>query len=222
MPPSFVWLNKIGKICTSAHEVLSELEINFNEDMVEEYKRVRVDLQRRYEISRLDYHIDYGLGLRSSELLYLIVRATRPKTVFETGVGNGQSSFVILSAIERNGVGQLHSTDISKKVGVLVDEPRAQNWHLHIMNTLTWKRELSMLLDSVGTVDFFVHDSDHKYSSQIFEYKLAYPKVAKNGLFASDDINDSYAYGDFATRMEARPLILIDEHKLFGILRKPM
>ena len=66
--------------------------------------------------------------LLSPSVIYAIVRALKPKLFVETGVQNGISTYFILSALERNGYGMLHSIDIQetlqdgKKVGWLVPD----------------------------------------------------------------------------------------------------
>src|SRR5205085_9625877 len=49
---------------------------------------------------------------RQAGILYALIRARRPSVIIETGVCNGVSSAVILTALERNQHGHLYSIDL--------------------------------------------------------------------------------------------------------------
>jgi hypothetical protein len=51
------------------------------------------------------------LELGEANLLYSVIRLTKPETVVETGVANGFSTLAILMALEKNEVGELYSVD---------------------------------------------------------------------------------------------------------------
>lgn len=55
------------------------------------------------------------IGVGSGERLYSLIRSEKPETVVETGVANGFSSTVILSALQKNGHGTLISVDFPFK-----------------------------------------------------------------------------------------------------------
>ncbi|RMG98790.1 MAG: hypothetical protein D6705_04785, partial [Deltaproteobacteria bacterium] len=79
-------------------------------------------------------------GAADTALLYFVVRHRRPNVVVETGVAAGFSSFAILSALERNGRGELWSSDFpyvrlpnpATAVGCAVPEALRHRWHLHL------------------------------------------------------------------------------------------
>ncbi|ACR41606.1 hypothetical protein M164_0999 [Sulfolobus islandicus M.16.4] len=66
----------------------------------------------------------------------------------------------------------------------------------------------------------FIHDSNHTYRWQIFEYELVYPLLNENGLLISDDIDFSYAFLDFLKNHNCRAQGLFDKYKILGILSK--
>ena len=94
-------------------------------DFFEEAGNVRVKIEKRWKIYE---DSDWVVRLLSPSVIYAIVRALKPKLFVETGVQNGISTYFILSALERNGYGMLHSIDIQetlqdgKKVGWLVPD----------------------------------------------------------------------------------------------------
>ena len=86
---------------------------------------------RRYADRRLDYPRPWAFGSGSAFVLYALVRTMSPKTVLETGVANGHSSFFILQALSRNSSGgTLHSIDVSTNVGTLIEPAERARWDL--------------------------------------------------------------------------------------------
>ena len=109
------------------------------------------------------------------------------KTVVETGVSMGWSSFMILTALQREGSeGRLYSIDIDSSesvrqdggVGYLVPGPLKEGyWSLRIGNVCEL---LKPLLSELDEIDMFIHDSDHSYQIMSFEYNLAW-RFLKDG-----------------------------------------
>jgi hypothetical protein len=69
-------------------------------DFVAEYMSVAAELSERYRTIKLALPTEYAVEALTSKLLYVVVRAVRPATVSETGVANGHSSFVLLTALD--------------------------------------------------------------------------------------------------------------------------
>ena len=113
-------------------------------------------------------------------VLYALVRLLRPQAVVETGVGSGVSSTYFLRAMEKNGQGRLYSIDLplpddrllppGKETGWLVPPSLAGRWELVLGDA---RGELPALLERLGEVDFFFHDSDHSYEHMVWEYTQA-------------------------------------------------
>jgi len=157
--------------------------------------------------------------------LYAVVRAAKPDVILETGVASGMSSAHILRALAANGSGVLHSIDLpnvqqgsvlpdGRTSGWIVPESLRARWSLHIGDT---RELLPKLLEALGEVDLFLHDSDHSYENMSFEFEQAYPKVAAGGLLMADDSHLHRAWDDFCARHSLRPTRV--EH--LGVTRTP-
>jgi cephalosporin hydroxylase len=163
--------------------------------------------------------------------LYFLCRKYMPEVVVETGVKYGRSSSFILQALEDNGKGRLYSIDLPNaeysgkdevhsdelesglSTGFLVSHRLGSNWDLRIGDA---KSELPSLLDSVGMIDFFYHDSMHTYEHMTFEMNLAWSHLRKGGVLTVDDPDWNDAFRDFAAKVE-RPLDML---RGVGIIEK--
>ena len=147
-------------------------------------------------------------------LLYLTVRALKPEVVVETGVAYGNSSAHILKAMQMNGAGRLYSIDhapleigAENYIGALIPGELQSRWELH---RGTSRHLLAPLLESIGKVDLFIHDSLHTYSNMIREYRAATPHLQGISLLLSDDIQRNQAFGDWTK--ESNPTLSIMIH----------
>jgi len=157
-------------------------------------------------------------------VLYAVIRVLRPEVVVETGVGSGVSSTFILTAMERNGAGRLYSVDLplanegllpeERRTGWLVPERLRDRWKLTLGDA---RKELPALLERLGEVDCFYHDSDHSYEHMTWEFNEAYPRIRPGGVLLSDDITENAAWDEFAAAAEA-PSARINRT---GVLLKP-
>src|SRR5207248_1632863 len=102
--------------------------------------------------------------------------------------------------------GTLHSIDIGDPVflpagrapGWIVPDWLRSRWQTHIGDAV---KLLPALLQDLGTVDMFIHDSQHTYEHMKFELELAYPYVRGGGLLLADDASWNLAFSDFAREM---------------------
>jgi predicted O-methyltransferase YrrM len=144
--------------------------------------------------------------------LYALVRATRPGVIVETGVASGFSSFHLLRAIQFNRHGTLHSIDLpnvqegsilpqDRETGWIVPASLRASWDLHLGDA---RKLLPELLLELGTVDLFLHDSDHSYAHMAWEFELAYARLKPGGLLLSDDTHLHTAWDDFCARHRLR------------------
>ena len=135
----------------------------------------------------------YRLGTSSAftcEALYLLVRAAQPQVVVETGVLYGASSAAILAALERNGQGELYSIDLGNPPhepphDFFIPRRLQERWQLILGDS---KDELPPLLDRLGTVDLFHHDSLHTDTHMRWEYATAWRHLSPQGVLSSDDV----------------------------------
>jgi predicted O-methyltransferase YrrM len=209
-----------GRFAGSAEELLAKLGWQEPlEEVREEYAQASRLLSRRYAMHpELPYPRRYAVEEQTGWFLYALVRLARPSVVVETGVANGHSSWLLLAALRANGSGELHSLDVTADVGALVDDH--DRWHLQIAAVEDAPRQLRRTLHALsGEVDVFVHDSDHRYLNQIVEYRAAWPAMRPGGVFASDDVDDSRAFLDFAAAIAAEPHLMFDGVKVFGAVR---
>ena len=186
----------------------------------EEYWGI-VDPATRYNTGRLGYEE----GVR----LYALVRKLRPRVAGETGVCNGFSTAFVLLALQRNDAGELHSIDLPEVVGadyepgtfwegkqgaaippgkdpgwMIPPELRAR-WHLTVGRS---QEELPPLLERLGTIDLFVHDSEHSYECMDFEFRAAWPALRDGGALVADDWNWNAAFDELAHDTGRTPITL--------------
>jgi predicted O-methyltransferase YrrM len=135
-----------------------------------------------------------------ARLCYLACRLTGPDVVVETGVAYGVSSAYILRALVENGRGTLHSIDLPplrrdyrRFWGVAVPEELRARWRLHRDSSA---RLLPRLLEDLGTVDLFVHDSLHTRRNMRREFETVWPRLRTGGLLLADDVERNQAFGD--------------------------
>jgi predicted O-methyltransferase YrrM len=180
-----------------------------------------VDPQSRYNTGRFGYEE----GLR----LYALVRTLQPRVAVETGVCNGFSTAFLLLGLERNGAGELHSIDLPEVVGadyepgtfwegkqgaaippgkqagwMIPDELRAR-WRLVLGRS---QEELPPLVERLGGIDLFVHDSEHSYECMRFEFDNAWPALREGGVLVADDWDWNDAFGEVASEQQRTPVTM--------------
>ena len=148
-------------------------------------------------------------------VLYALARLLRPEVVVETGVGSGVSSTFFLSAMEQNAIGRLYSIDLpipearllppGKETGWLVPQELRARWTLTLGDS---RVELPALLERLGKIDFFYHDSDHSYEHMTWEYSAAYPYIRPGGLLLSDDIRSNQAWEEFTSARDGHSVTI--------------
>ena len=154
---------------------------------------------------------------------YAAARSLRPDVIVETGVASGVSSTYLLFALHKNGAGILHSIELGdprylpagKPPGWLVPEWLKSRWKLLIGDA---RRELPDLLNKLGQVDIFIHDSLHTYEQMLWEYRAAYPYLRGGGLLLSDDAALNAAFYEFAAEAGVSDAQIL---RGVGFLRKP-
>lgn len=147
--------------------------------------------------------------------LYQLVRATKPKICIETGTGLGGSATSILWALEMNQVGHLHSIElIAEGAGRLIPHNLRHRFTQHIGDS---KRVLPNLLRSLGRVDFFLHDGNHRAANMKFEFESVWDFLGEGSILASDDVTSNDTFGTFATSKKCSQKMV----KSFGYIIKP-
>jgi hypothetical protein len=170
-----------------------------------------------------------AIGHAEGGYLYAIFRYLRPQVAVETGVANGFSTAFALLALDHNGAGHLHSVDLPREVGRdyepgtfyegegragipsgsesgwLIPTELKERWSLVLGRT---QDELPPLLDRLGAVDSFMHDSEHSFECMWFEFNEAWPHLRDGGVLLSDDVNSTAAFPRFAGEHGKRPVRL--------------
>ena len=151
-------------------------------------------------------------ALMQAPLLYVLVRALRPKRLIETGISSGYSARLILEALDRNSDGHLTSIGIdvfgrtpqagesanplqARRVGWLVPDRLKARWALKIG---TSEEHLpGLLAGGRRDLDVFLHDSLHQYATMRWEYSTAFLALSDSGVLASHDIHANAAWPEF-------------------------
>ena len=164
----------------------------------------------------INQHVGNDIRTLFGKWLYASIRAVKPEKIIETGISHGISSWVILNALSKNGTGKLFSIDLpnldsnenynfkqSIQTGEVVPVILRSNWKMIVGDA---KKELPKLLNELGQVDYFFHDSDHSYKHMLFEFETVYPYLKKGGIIASDDINKNTSFQDFSRMKEIQAI----------------
>ena len=152
-------------------------------------------------------------------LLYSLIKTNNSKVIIETGVANGITTNAIMRALEESGTGgELHSFD------VLPETNKAYlgegNWNFHLLKGKSAHNQIKSVVSSLQEVDVWVHDSNHGYRWQKFEYLLALSVLRKNGILISDDIDASPAWGELAQSHFRKSYVIFDSRKFIGVAFK--
>lgn len=162
------------------------------------------------------YGSSYDCEAGLASFLYAYILRVRPKIIVETGVANGITTNVMMSALEQTG-GVLHSFDIDMRCeNVYTGNGK---WFFHHLSK-PFPRSLKQHATGINDIELWIHDSNHGYSWQRFEYELAFGKLSKGGILVSDDIDASPAYGLIAGKNWVQSVGVFDTRKFFGISQK--
>lgn len=155
--------------------------------------------------------------LPQGALLYLIVRASRPLRVVETGVRPGYSTAWMLAGLDANGAGELTSLGPGPSagrsaavrdygVGQFVAPSLRGRWTLALGNTEDRLREV---LGSSRGVDLFLYDNGPVASRARFELRAAWEALSGRGILLAHHVEANTAWNDFC-RLQGLPPQLLD------------
>jgi predicted O-methyltransferase YrrM len=159
-------------------------------------------------------------------LLYFLTRQARPEVAVETGVASGWSSTAILAAMEANGVGRLHSSDLpyadrdgsAAAIGILVPDALRPRWRLCTQGDRVCLPEI---VADCARIDLFHYDSDKKATGRDFAWGLVKPRLAPGAVVIFDDIQDNFHFRDLVAR-EGVPFQVFEfADKFIGLIRMP-
>lgn len=174
-------------------------------------------------------------------LLYLFTRAIEPEIFVETGVLNGFSSAFILLAMKHNRRGgSLYSIDLPPDDEILEQGnrpvPQGKNAGWVIPDSLRTPHYLLLgraqtilpdLLEKQGSIDVFLHDSDHSYSHMMFEMGLSWDYLRPGGWLLCDNVEANSAFSDFEKGVNGKGFIVASFNTpariwKHGLLQKPL
>ncbi len=211
-----VHLSAFDLIRSHFHEVPEETLAHIRE----EYEALQLQLKSRY--TRLTSSLTYPVGFATEEdtsfLLYALARILRPTPVLESGVANGHSSFFLTNALLSNVHGTLYSVEVTDDVGALLSENEKVRWHLEVLEKRSLEDSFARFVDKVSPIDIFLHDSDHSYGWQAFEYNRVSASLTSHGILISDDVDASFAFLDFCKKQGVRPILLVGKRRVYGIV----
>ena len=162
-----------------------------------EYQALDVYIERKLEGKNL-----LALTPDKRRAMYAIVKLLKPHSSVETGVGPGSSTTVILSSI---GNGFLHSIDFGVKyghepetypVGFVIPEELKKKWQLHTGDSA---KLLKPLLEKLGKIEMFYHDSTHEEKHVEFEISNAWEHMDRGVILV-----DNYQWTDAPGKLVRR------------------
>ena len=185
------------------HYILSKIKTR---DLTSKYKSDILESEFRTLLEKDSGYVWFDC----CEYIYALIRKYRPKTVVETGIRYGFSSLFILKALYDNSFGTLYSIEPEK---IIKNSGLVSGWVVRVEYIDRWNiiwdysyRALPSLLDKLGSIDMFLHDSEHSVKNMSFEYNLA-KKYIKDGFYLSDD---SRSYPDFYKQAKKEKAIFYD------------
>ncbi|WP_312343538.1 class I SAM-dependent methyltransferase [Chryseobacterium binzhouense] len=210
-----LWASKIAISQPNAISKLFGVDFqSFSEKYPQEYQKA-LDAQNACPIKM-------G-GAGALELLYSACEFTEAKTVIETGVAYGWSSFAALTSLQKRN-GTLYSSDMpylgqngDQYVGCVVAESLKTNWKLF---RYADRESLPKIFKEINEIDVVHYDSDKSYEGMKWAYETLYKKLRKGGVFISDDINDNSAFQDFCEQEKIVPTVVDFEGKFVGVFVK--
>lgn len=167
------------------------------------------------ENSEANYLNSFDCEVGLASFLYAYILAENPFTVVETGVANGITTNSIMRALEKTG-GTLHSFDIDSRTQNVYKGKG--NWQFHQL-TGNLERSLQNQIEEIGTVDLWIHDSNHGFQWQTFEYWLAAKVLSSGELLVSDDIDSLMALGISSRNLFEHSSAIFDNRKFIGVAK---
>jgi len=162
------------------------------------------------------YSTRYNSERELSKFLYSYVLLEKPTFSVETGVANGVSTKILMSALEQTG-GILHSFDIDEEASNAYRG--TGKWEFHKLPKKSTGKAFQAQIASFQNVDLWIHDSNHGFKWQIFEYRLAISKLLQtNGILVSDDIDASTAWGFLSKLSPFQFKMFFDSRKMVGFV----
>ncbi len=198
-PPEQQALTDLSSVVKTLHALLGlSVEETEASEKQSQYLSARLNKAMSALPSNAPFRTSHNADASLAYLCYLLCKLIRPRVVVETGVAYGVTTAYILRALSENRQGILHSIDLPPLaengddfVGYLVPLELRERWCLH---RGVARRILPALLDELGQVDLFCHDSLHTYWNMRFEFRCVLPYMAPVSAVVSDDVGCNEAF----------------------------
>ena len=202
--PEIPWISRVsGSTIRQAEEAVNGITTHF--ESVEE-------LSNNIKGSGRSYYAQFPAPID----LFALVRLTRPRSLVESGVASGVSSTFLLLGIKANSAGVLHSIDfpVFRQGGRgneswAIPKGKSSGWAVPTRLRNRWDlREgrsedlLRPLLEEIGTVDLYCHDSPVGLGHFEFEMK-SIRKHLKPGPLVIADNTDRRVFDETARSVGA-------------------
>lgn len=188
---------------------------------VEEAELVAKETRERMEVLRGPIERAHNADIVLGCACYVATRVLRPRVVVETGVAYGITTTFIISPLERNGMGVLHSVDLppladvdGTYVGILVPEHLRGRWVLH--RGVSRKVLPKLMKEWEGEVGLFVHDSLHTYWNVRDELPLVTPHLGRPSAVLLDDVHLNRAFTEWVDQVKPAAWAVVAEQEKPG------
>ena len=187
--PETSWISKVtGTTVERAERAVNE---------VTSYSESIKELSKSIEGTGKSYYAQFPAPLD----LFALVRLSRPKNLVESGVASGVSSTFLLLGIKANSAGTLHSIDFPAfrngsrgNESWAIPQGMSSGWAVPTRLRGRWdlrqgrSEDLLMpLLDEIGTVDLYCHDSPVDIRHFEFEMKSIRKHLKPGSLVVADN-----------------------------------
>jgi predicted O-methyltransferase YrrM len=140
-----------------------------------------------------------SMGMFDASVLLALVKKYAPKICVETGGNLGMSSSFILEGMSNAGgqEGKLFSVEVDPNVpvGSMIPERLRAGFHPMIGDVKQFMKKNAF----PDQIDFFLHDSSHRYKYQYLEFQYFWKKLKPNGVLVSHDVNFNASFVDFVS-----------------------
>jgi predicted O-methyltransferase YrrM len=126
------------------------------------------------------------ISREGGELLYILVRAKRPKTVIEFGTSYGISTIYLAAAVADNGTGRVVSTELSE-TKVLAARANIEEARLADRVTILLGDAMTTLNDIPGPIDLVLLDGWKDLCLPVL--RSLESRLTSGALIVADDIN---------------------------------
>jgi len=187
--PDISWISKVtGTTVQRAEKAVNEVTGHW--ELIEE-------LSRNIESTGRSYYAQFPAPLD----LFALARLSRPQNLVESGVASGVSSAFLLLGIKANSAGTLHSIDfpVFRKgnrgnQSWAIPQGMSSGWAVPMKLKGRWDLRqgrsedlLRPLLEEIGTLDLYCHDSPVDIRHFEFEMKSIRKHLRPGSLVVSDN-----------------------------------